>query len=57
MCPSFCCKHIQDDVTIDTMPDACETFCHASLYIRSLTSTKFHAVQADVDGLCLPVFR
>ena len=29
------------------MPDACKTFRHASLHIKSPTSTKFPAVQAD----------
>jgi len=41
------------------MPDACETFRHASLHIKSPTSTKLAYVQADrgVDGLYFPVFR
>jgi len=37
--------------------DACETFRHASLHVKFPTRTKFTVVQADCDGLHLPVFQ
>jgi len=42
----FCCKMHSIGRYHSLMPDACETFRRASLHIKSLTSTKFAAVQA-----------
>ena len=47
MCPSFCCKTHSRRRHHSLMPDSCKTFLHASLHIKSPTSTKFPAVQAD----------
>jgi len=47
MCPPFYYETHSRRRHYSLMPDACETFRHASLYIKSPTSTKFPAVQAD----------
>jgi len=51
MCPPFRCKthSIGYYITVYRCltADACDTFCHASLHIKSPTRTKFAAVQAD----------
>ena len=47
MCPSFWCKMRLRPHHNSLMMDACQTFCHASLQIKSPTSTKLAAVLAD----------
>jgi len=41
MCPPFCCKTHSRRPHHLLIPDACETFRHVSLHIKSPTSTKF----------------
>ena len=47
MCPPFCRKTHSRRRRYSLMPDACETFRHASLHIKSPTCTTFAAVQVD----------
>jgi len=55
MCPPFCCKTHSRRRHHSLMPDACETFRHASLYTKSPSSLLL-CKQAD-RGRPLPVFQ
>jgi len=47
-CPPFCCKTHSGRRHHSLMRDACETFRHASLHIKTLQQAqKFPAIQAD----------
>jgi len=47
MCVPFCCKTHSRRRHHSLMLDDCDTFCHASMHIKSRTSTTLIAVQAD----------
>jgi len=57
MRPPFCCKTHSRRHHHSLMPDACETFRHASLHIKSATYTTFAVVQSSSSRPHLLVFR